>query len=69
MASSTERETFIYVAKLAEQAERYDGLHLFLDLFIILDSKSLSLPVCVCIYIIYIYILIVDLLISRWRRR
>ncbi|CAL5342024.1 unnamed protein product [Camellia sinensis] len=26
MASSKDRETFVYIAKLAEQAERYDGL-------------------------------------------
>lgn len=33
MASSKERENFVYVAKLAEQAERYDGQnsrHLYL---------------------------------------
>lgn len=28
MASSKERENFVYVAKLAEQAERYDGQNL-----------------------------------------
>ncbi|MQM17846.1 hypothetical protein Taro_050829 [Colocasia esculenta] len=28
MASQSERESFVYVAKLAEQAERYDGKHL-----------------------------------------
>ena len=26
MASSKDRENFVYIAKLAEQAERYDGL-------------------------------------------
>lgn len=30
MASTKERENFVYVAKLAEQAERYDGLFLLL---------------------------------------
>lgn len=26
MAASKDRENFVYVAKLAEQAERYDGI-------------------------------------------
>lgn len=30
MASTKERENFVYVAKLAEQAERYDGFSLSL---------------------------------------
>lgn len=28
MASTKERENYVYIAKLAEQAERYDGLSL-----------------------------------------
>ena len=30
MASSKDRDNFVYIAKLAEQAERYDGFHLSL---------------------------------------
>lgn len=33
MASSSDRETFVYLAKLAEQAERYDGKSLTLAQF------------------------------------
>ena len=38
MASSRERENFVYIAKLAEQAERYDGLQhllIFFDFYLI----------------------------------
>jgi hypothetical protein len=31
MAFGEERENFVYIAKLAEQAERYDGLSLFFE--------------------------------------
>jgi hypothetical protein len=38
MSSSTNiRENFVYVAKLAEQAERYDGISLSLSLYISFD--------------------------------
>lgn len=48
MASSTDRETFVYIAKLAEQAERYDGY----------SSLSLSRSVyfnCLCFHF-FIYL-------------
>nr|GMC66925.1 14-3-3 protein [Ipomoea batatas]GME13365.1 14-3-3 protein [Ipomoea batatas]GME19794.1 14-3-3 protein [Ipomoea batatas] len=49
MASSPERDTFVYVAKLAEQAERYDGVLFSRDLLlnsaeILFDYSNNSLP-------------------------
>ena len=43
MASTTERENHIYMAKLAEQAERHDGLFLTHSL-----SQSLAIMIIFC---------------------
>lgn len=47
MDSSKERENFVYVAKLAEQAERYDGQFLYISLDILHASLCfISLDLC-----------------------
>lgn len=55
MASTKERENFVYIAKLAEQAERYEGLSLFFfPLFVSLSQTvkpiylSFSFPLFIC---------------------
>lgn len=44
MSTEKERETHVYMAKLAEQAERYDGMRSNAALFPILFLFLLSTP-------------------------
>lgn len=58
MASSKDRDNFVYIAKLAEQAERYEGLKFFLC-FSDSDSRMrvdvhdfmITFYVLVCLYL------------------
>lgn len=57
-----ERETQVYMAKLAEQAERYEGLLLFLLLycfiyfFSFLMECALRLPLVRCFFFVFVFI-------------
>ena len=57
MDSSKDRENFVYVAKLAEQAERYDGQSLPLDIFICVFVLSLSLTLDLCFHVMFLLII------------
>ena len=58
MASSKDRDTFVYVAKLAEQAERYDGFPLSFSCLWISNYPTLTVRVRVSNYLITTWILL-----------
>lgn len=49
MSTEKERETHVYMAKLAEQAERYDGINFYAQIYILMCSE----------YILYCFVQIV----------
>lgn len=56
MASTKERENFVYIAKLAEQAERYDGENFNLCVFsMLLIFHCVFFSSSVCFDFIAIY--------------